>query len=74
MLEILTSGLIESDAHVMELVKRYGQIVIPNENEDLNLTHWWLMRDDGTEMLYVGTPETFTTYIRERDRGADPPN
>ena len=39
MLEILKSGLIESNAQVMELAERYGQIVIPNEDEDLDLTH-----------------------------------
>jgi hypothetical protein len=49
MVEILNSGLIESD--------------------DLDLTHWWVIRDAGTEILYVGTPETFTTYIRERNGG-----
>lgn len=74
MLEILKRGLIESDAQVMELVERYGQVVIPNENENLYLTHWWLMREDGIEMLYVGTLETLATYIKERDGNADLPN
>jgi hypothetical protein len=73
MLEILKSGLIESDAQVMELADRSGRIVIPNEDEDLDLTHWWLMRDDGTEMLYVGTLETFATYIKEREGGCTLP-
>ena len=72
MLEFLKSGLIESDAQVIELSERYGKIVIPGE--DLDLTHWWLIRDDGTEMLYVGTPETLATYIRERDGRIDLPN
>jgi hypothetical protein len=49
MVEILNSGLIESD--------------------DLDLTHGWVIRDAGTEILYVGTPETFTTYLRERNGG-----
>lgn len=24
----------------MELAKEYGQVVVPSENEDLDLTHW----------------------------------
>lgn len=74
MLEILRSGLIESDAQVMELAERYGQIIIPNEDENLDLTHWWLIRDDGTEVLYVGTRETFANYIKEREGRAELPN
>ena len=74
MVKILKSGLIESNAQVMELAERYGQIVIPNEDEDLDLTHWWIMSDDGTEMMYVGTVETFATYIKERDGGCNLPN
>ena len=49
-------------------------MVIPNEDEDLDLTHWWLIRDDGKEMLYVGTQETFATYITERDGECNLPN
>ena len=74
MLEILKSGLVENDAQVMELAERSGRIVIANEDEDLDLTHWWLMRDDGTELLYVGTLETFATYIKEREGGCNLPN
>jgi hypothetical protein len=66
-LEILENGLIETDEQIMQLAGRYGQVVIPSENEDLDLTHWWLIVDDGTEMLYVGTLETFTAYISERN-------
>ena len=44
-------------------------VVIPSENEDLDLTHWWVIRDDGAEILYVGTPETFAGYVRERNGG-----
>jgi hypothetical protein len=32
------------------------------------------MRDDGIEILYVGTFETFATYLKERDGGVDLPN
>lgn len=69
MLEILQNGLIESDDQILELTERYGEVVLPNENEDLDLTHWWLIRDNGTGMLYIGTPETFTAYVKERNGG-----
>jgi hypothetical protein len=69
MLEIVKGGIIETDDQLMELTKQYGQVVIPTEDENLDLTHWWVIRDDGAEMLYVGTPETFTTYIEERNGG-----
>jgi hypothetical protein len=74
MLEILKGGLIESEAQVEELAELYGQIIMPKVDEDMDLTHWWLMRDDGIEMLYVGTPETLATYMRERDGKVDLPN
>jgi hypothetical protein len=67
-MEIVKDGLIGSDEQLMELTKQYGQVVIPND-EDLDLTHWWVIREDGSEMLYLGTPETFTTYIKERSGG-----
>lgn len=69
MLEIVKNGIIENDEQVMELSERYGQIVIPSDNDDLDLTHWWLIREDGIEMLYIGTPETFTGYVKERNGG-----
>jgi hypothetical protein len=47
---------------------------MPKVDEDMDLTHWWLMKDDGIEMLYVGTQETFATYIKERDGRFDLPN
>jgi hypothetical protein len=68
-LDILNSGLIESDDQLIQLAERYGQLVIPSENDDLYLTHWWAIKDGGAEVLYVGTPDTFTTYIRERNGG-----
>ena len=69
MIEIVKNGIIESEEEVSELAEEYGQVVIPSENDDLDLTHWWVIRDDGVEMLYVGTPETFTTYVQERNGG-----
>lgn len=68
MFNIIESGLIESDDHLKEFALRYGTIIIPSE-DDIDLTHWWLLKDDGTEMLYLGTPVTFTNYIREQNGG-----
>ena len=69
MFEIVNDGIIDTDEQLMELTKQYGQVVIPNQDGDLDLTHWWVIRDDGAEMLYVGNPETFATYIEERNGG-----
>jgi len=68
MFEIVKDGIIETNDQLMELAKQYEQLVIPSD-EDLDLTHWWVLRDDGAEMLYVGTPETFVAYTRERNGG-----
>ena len=68
-MEILNSGLIESDDQLLELTQGHRQLVIPNEDDDLNLTHWSVIKDDGTEILYIGAPETFTTYVKERNGG-----
>jgi hypothetical protein len=62
-------GLIESDDQLSALTQRYGQVVIPNEDENLELTHRWIIRDGGVEALYVGTDETFATYVREQNGG-----
>lgn len=69
-MEILKSGLIESDYQLLELTQGFRQLVIPDEDDDdLELTHWWVINEDGAEILYVGTPETFTTYVEERNGG-----
>ena len=68
-MEILQSGLIETDDQLMELTELYGQVVIPSENEDLDLTHWWVIKEDGIAILYVGTPETFAMYVIEQNGG-----
>jgi hypothetical protein len=69
MIEIVKDGLIGSDDQILALVESYGQVVIPNDNDDLDLTHWWVILDDGVEALYVGTAETFATDVRERNGG-----
>lgn len=74
MLEILKSGLVESDVQLMELAERYGHVIMSNENLHLDLSHWWLLREDGAEMLYVGTRETFAVYMKEREGWSDLPN
>jgi hypothetical protein len=68
-MDLVDAGLLQSDRQIMELAERYGTMVVPSQNEDLELTHWWVVRDDGAEILYVGTPETFAGYVRERNGG-----
>jgi hypothetical protein len=68
-MDLVETGILESDRQIMELAERYGTVVIPSENDDLDLTHWWVIRDNGAEILYVGTPETFAGYVRERNGG-----
>jgi hypothetical protein len=53
---------------MMGLAERCGRMVLPGD-EDLDVTHWWIIKDDGVEMLYVGTPATFTTYIKDHNGG-----
>jgi hypothetical protein len=69
LLEMLNSGVIENEHQLIQLADSYGQLVIPSEDGDLDLTHWWAIKDDGAEMLYIGTPDTFATYIKERNGG-----
>jgi hypothetical protein len=68
MVEIIGCGAIETDDHLRQLARRYGQIAIPAD-DDLDLTHWWLLRDDGVETIYVGTIATFDAFVRERNGG-----
>jgi hypothetical protein len=68
-MEIVKDGIFENSDQLMELAGEYGRVVIPDEDDNLDLTHWWVIRDDGGEILYVGTPETFTTYIKESNGG-----
>lgn len=73
MLEIVTSGLIQNDEQVKQLAKRYKHIVMPDQ-DDLDMTHWWILNEDGVEILYVGTHETFATYLEEQKGKAGLPN
>lgn len=68
MFEIVQEGLFESESQILELTRLYTQLVIPSD-DDLDVTHWWVVRHDGAEVLYLGTPETFVTYIKERNGG-----
>ncbi|MBI4889935.1 MAG: hypothetical protein HY821_04865 [Acidobacteria bacterium] len=69
MIEILTHGIIESDEQLLELAAGSSRIVIPDCHEEVELTHWWVIREEGREALYAGTPETFATYVGERNGG-----
>lgn len=65
-LEIIASGPIESDEQLLAMLERNERLVVPNE-DDLDLTHWWVIRVEGSETLYVGTPETFDLYPAEQN-------
>ena len=68
MIEIVRNGLIGSDERLFSLLRTHAQIVVPAD-DDLELTHWWVIRQDGAEALYVGNLETFDTYVIERNGG-----
>jgi hypothetical protein len=68
MIEVIGCGTIESDDHVLQLARAYLRIVIP-EDDELNLTHWWLLRDNGVETIYIGTIATFETFVKEQNGG-----
>lgn len=67
-MDILQSGLIQSEDEFRELSQRCGQVIVPND-DDLDVTHWWVLNDGGVRVLYVGTPETFTEWIKETNGG-----
>jgi hypothetical protein len=68
MFEILRSGIVANDEELMALIEGYKQIVLP-QDDDVNITHWWAIRNDGIETLYVGNVETFDRYVREQNGG-----
>jgi hypothetical protein len=68
MFEIVETGTVETEKQVMELSLRYGKIVIPTDG-DKDLTHWWIIREEGSDALYLGTPETFAAYTKEQNGG-----
>jgi hypothetical protein len=53
-LEIRTKGLIESEEQVKELAEHYRGLIIPKEPEDLELTHWSLIRENGETPVVGG--------------------
>lgn len=68
-MEIVKEGIIETDDQLRALAGQYRRVVMPNDDEELDLTHWWVIREDGYEMLYIGTLETFTRYIKATNGG-----
>jgi hypothetical protein len=44
MLEVLNSGLIETEEQIHDLVRSQVQIVVPND-DDVDITHWWKIRE-----------------------------
>ncbi|MBA3974100.1 MAG: hypothetical protein C0504_07780 [Candidatus Solibacter sp.] len=65
MLQILDSGPFEGEDQLTELTRRCEEIVLPDEDGDRELTHWWILNQSGTTVLYIGTPETFHLYVRD---------
>jgi hypothetical protein len=63
-MEILREGLAETEEQLKGLILEFNQVVFPAD-DDVDITHFWVTRNDGVEMLYLGTPDTFATYIRE---------
>jgi hypothetical protein len=68
MLEIVSTGMVENEEQLLALIQKHKQLVIPND-EDVDLTHWWVIREDGVETFYVGTVETFEAYVKEQNGG-----
>ena len=47
---------------------RFNNIIVPDKEimgEESRVTHFWVIREDGCDMLYVGNPETFGVYVGE---------
>ena len=65
MIQILSEGEIENEDALVEMTLQFNQVIIPNDDAARELTHWYAIKQDGEEMLYVGTPETFAQYIDE---------
>ena len=67
MIEIISEGLVESEDQIMELTIKFRSVVVPREDAfgDVEMSHWWQIREDGEDMLYVGNQETFARYVLE---------
>ena len=68
MIEIIRDGLLDGGTEqAQKLIDRYKAIILPDREllKGGDLTHFWIVRCNGIEALYVGTPETFSVYVRE---------
>jgi len=72
MFQIIREGTLDGPEEAVELALQFSQIVIPNaegNEEDMHLTNYWVIQDNGVEMLYIGTPESFALYTQEENGG-----
>jgi len=68
MFEVLKHGALESTEQFKELARQHRSLVLPSD-EDADVTHWWVIRQEGVEILYVGSPESFAAYTGEHNGG-----
>lgn len=68
MFEIVKGGTLRNLKQFKALARRYRSLIVPSD-DDADATHWWVIRQNGAEILYVGTPETFDKYTREENGG-----
>jgi hypothetical protein len=68
MIEVIKSGTLKDIQHFKALAGQYRSLVLPSD-DDGEATHYWVIRKDGGEILYVGTPETFAAFTREQNGG-----
>ncbi len=63
-MDILRHGRIESDEQFVDFALEFSEVIIPSDEDEV-LTHFWVIRIDGTEKLYAGTLDTFAAYVGE---------
>ena len=56
---------------LMELTKQYGQLVIPNEDDDVALTHWWVIRDGGPKCSTSACAFNIALLLHPKNGSAD---
>ncbi len=54
-----------SEQQIESLTRSASTLIVPNDDDDLNLTHWWELSWDGVPVVYIGTPETFQRWQDE---------